>query len=58
VVAVTTCAPFFNVLHKPWFQAKEGHELDQFIGMFIFECSEELQLCNVVDLKIELHVST
>jgi len=47
VVAATTCAPFFHVLHKPWFQVKEGHVLDQHIGMFFLERNEELQLqCN------------
>jgi hypothetical protein len=46
-MATATCAPFFHVWHKPWFQVKEGHELDQCIRMFFLECNEELHLhCN------------
>ncbi len=38
-MVATTCVPFFYASHKPWFQIREGCELDQHIMMFLLECN-------------------
>jgi hypothetical protein len=41
---VATYAPIFDVLHKPWFQARESYQLNGNIMMHLLEGGEEVYL--------------